>query len=124
MTIIEAINRVDAVKPNTYSQLEKVKWLSGLDGIIKAEIIDTHEGGEDVTFSGYTDATDLTTVLLVPAPYDEVYIRYLEMQIDYANNEYAKYNNSLMMYNSAYNAFEKHYNRDHMPISRGNRFLF
>ena len=124
MTLIEAINRVDAVKPNTYSQLEKVKWLSGLDGIIKAEIIDTHEGGEGVIFSGYTEDTDVTTVLLVPAPYDEVYIRYLEMQIDYANNEYAKYNNSLMMYNSAYNAFEKHYNRDHMPISRGNRFLF
>ena len=124
MTILDAISQVDNLKPNTYSQFDKVKWLSTLDGIIKTEIIDTHEGGENVAFSGYTEYTDLDTKLLVPAPYDEVYIRYLEMQIDYANNEYAKYNNSLMMYNSAYNAFEKHYNRDHMPISRGNRFLF
>ena len=45
MTIIGAITRVDTVKPNTYSQMDKVKWLSELDGIIKAEIIDTHEGG-------------------------------------------------------------------------------
>lgn len=124
MTIIGAITRVDTVKPNTYSQIDKVKWLSELDGIIKAEIIDTHEGGENVAFSGYTEYTDLDTKLLVPAPYDEVYIRYLEMQIDYANNEYGKYNNSMMMYNSAYTAFEKYYNRNHMPISRGRRFIF
>lgn len=124
MTIIGAITRVDAVKPNTYSQMDKVKWLSELDGIIKAEIIDTHEGGENALFAGYTEYTDLNTKLLVPAPYDEVYIRYLEMQIDYANNEYGKYNNSMMMYNSAYTAFEKYYNRTHMPISRGRRFIF
>lgn len=124
MTIIEAITRVDTVKPNTYSQIDKVKWLSELDGIIKAEIIDTHEGGENVAFSGYTEYTDLDTKLLVPAPYDEIYIRYLEMQIDYANNEYGKYNNSMMMYNSAFTAFEKYYNREHMPISRGRRFIF
>jgi len=124
MTIIEAITRVDTVKPNTYSQTEKIKWLSELDGIIKAEIIDTHEGGENVAFSGYTTETDPNTKLLVPAPYDEVYVRYLEMQIDYANNEYGKYNNSMVMYNSVYTAFEKHYNRDHMPISRGSRFIF
>jgi hypothetical protein len=124
MTILEAIARVDAVKPNVYQQSEKIKWLSELDGIVKNEIIDTHEGGEGVTFSGYTEDTNLNTVLLVPAPYDEVYIHFLEMRIDYANNEYGKYNNSMMMYNSAYSAFEKHYNRDHMPISRGSRFLF
>lgn len=124
MTILEAIARVDAVKPNVCQQPEKIKWLSELDGIVKNEIIDTHEGGEGVTFSGYTEDTNLNTVLLVPAPYDEVYIHFLEMRIDYANNEYGKYNNSMMMYNSAYSAFEKHYNRDHMPISRGSRFLF
>ena len=124
MTIIGAITRVDTVKPNTYSQIDKVKWLSELDGIIKAEIIDTHEGGENAPFAGYTEYTDLDTKLLVPAPYDEVYIRYLEMQIDYANNEYGKYNNSMMMYNSALAAFEKYYNRTHMPISRGRRFIF
>ena len=124
MTIIEAINRADRLKPNTYSQQDKVSWLSNLDGIVKKEIIDTHEGGEDVVFAGYEDGTLLTTELLIPAPYDEVYIRYLEMQIDYANGEYGKYNNSAAAYNTAFSAFEKYYNRDHMPISKGTRFLF
>jgi hypothetical protein len=124
MTIIEAITRIDHVKPNTYSQPDKVRWLSMLDGVVKNEIIDTHEGGEDVSFAGYNDETLMTAELLIPAPYDEVYIRYLEMQIDYANGEYSKYNNSADAYNLAFSAYEKYYNREHMPRSRGNRFLF
>lgn len=118
MTLMEAISRVDNIKPNRYTQVEKVKWLSTLDGIIKAEIIDTHEGGEGVTFAAYDDVTDLMKELLVPAPYDEMYIRWLEAQIDYANGEYGKYNNSITMYNTAYSAYEKYYNRIHKPIQK------
>ena len=124
MTIIEAITHVDTVKPNSYGQTEKIKWLSDIDGIIKSEIIDAHEGGENISFAGYTDETDLTTELLVPYPYDNIYIRYLELQIDYANNEYGKYNNSMVMYNAAYSAFQQYYNRNHRPLTKGNRFLF
>ena len=118
MTIMGAISHLDAVKPNGYSQTEKIKWLSTLDGIVKAEIIDTHEGGEGVSFKGYDDTTALTQELLIPHPYDDVYIKWLEAQIDYANGEYGKYNNSITMYNTAYSAFEKYYNRTHMPISK------
>lgn len=123
MTIIEAISSLNEVKPNSYSQTEKIKWLSRLDGMIKSEIIDTHEGGENITFSGYDENVDLSTVLLVPHPFDEIYIRYLEMQIDYANNEYGKYNNSREMYNTTFEAYAKYYNRKNMPISKG-RFRF
>lgn len=118
MTIMGAINHLDAVKPNGYSQTEKIKWLSTLDGLVKAEIIDTHEGAEKVTFRGYNETTALDTPLLIPHPYDEVYIRWLEAQIDYANGEYGKYNNSITMYNTALSAYEKYYNRTHKPISK------
>ena len=93
MTIIEAINHIDSLKPNSYTQADKIIWLSNLDGIIKNEIIDTHEGSENVTFDGYNAETALDTVLLVPAPYDDVYIKWLEAQIDYANGETNRYNN-------------------------------
>lgn len=119
MTIMGAINHIDAVKPNVYSQTEKIKWLSTLDGVVKAEIIDAHTGAEKVTFEGYNETTPLTKELLIPHPYDEVYIRWLEAQIDYANGEYGKYNNSITMYNIAYSAFEKYYNKTHLPISKG-----
>jgi hypothetical protein len=119
---MDVIYRLDEVKPNSYSQAEKIKWLSSLDGMIKTEIIDTHEGGENVVFKGYDENTEITTELLVPAPYDDIYLRWIEMQIDYANGEYGKYNNSSMLYNTAYNAYANYYNRTHMP--KGKKFKF
>jgi hypothetical protein len=122
MTIMEVLYRIDLVKPNTYTQTEKMKWLSSLDGVIKSNIIDTHEGGENVVFNGYDENTDISTKLLVPAPYDDVYLRWLEAQIDYANGEFGKYNNSLTAYNDAYDLFQRYYNRTHMP--KGKKFKF
>lgn len=122
MTIMDALYRIDELKPNSYSQTEKIKWLSSLDGVIKSEIIDTHEGGEDKVFNGYGEEEELTTVLLVPAPYDDIYLRWLEAQIDYANGEYGKYNNSIAMYNTAYTAYANHYNRTYMP--KGKKFKY
>lgn len=124
MTIIEAITRLDALKFNTYQQDDKVQWLSRLDNMVKKQIIDTHEGAEDVSFSGYTADTPTDTILLVPAPYDEVYLRWMEAQIDYHNGEYDKYNNAILMFNTAFEAYQKHYNSAHKPVQRGRRFLF
>ena len=107
-----------------HSQSEKIKWLSSLDGLIKNDIIDTHKGGENVVFSGYNENSDISTVLLVPAPYDDIYLRWLEAQIDYANGEYGKYNNSITAYNDAYEIYQRYYNRTYMPISKGTKFKF
>lgn len=118
MTIMGAISHIDSIKPNRYTQVEKIKWLSTLDGLIKREIIDTHEGGENVSFAGYDDVSDLTSELLVPAPYDDMYLKWLETQIDYANGEYNKYNNTAMAFNTVLESYKKYYNRTHKPISK------
>ncbi len=124
MTIIEAINRLDELKHNTYSEINKVEWLSRLDNMVKKHIIDTHEGEEDVVFYGYDENTDTSTELLVPAPHDEMYLRWMEAQIDYHNGEYKKYNNSVTMFNTAFEAYHAHYNRTHMPVAKGSKFVF
>lgn len=123
MTIIEAISTINNLKPHTYTQSNMIQWLSELDGIVKVEIIDTHEGGENITFSGYTDDTDLFTQLLVSAPYEDMYIKWLESKIDYNNAEYTKYNNSSIAFNKVYSDFEKYYNRQHMPIRKKLKFF-
>ena len=123
MTILEAINTVDGQKFNTYTTAEKVAWLSRLDSIVKRMIIDTHEGWESVSFGGYNDKTPMETELLIPAPFDEMYLRWLEAQIDYANGEYTKYNNSMAMFNEAYSAYERHYNRTHKPKGKSFKFF-
>ena len=123
MTIMEAINRIDAIKPNRYSQDEKVHWLSTLDGIIKAKIIDTHDGSEKIAFDGYTEKTSLATQLLAPAPYDEIYLFWLESKIDYWNGEMGRYNNSISMYNTAYEEYARYYHRTHRPKSKKINFF-
>lgn len=124
MRIIDALHKIEELKFNTFSQDQKVSWLSTLDQMVKTQIIDTHEGGEDVTFTGYDGDTDLQTELLVGAPFDVVYLRWLEAQIDYHNNEIDRYNISITMFNTELEAFETWYHRNHRPVSRGKRFLF
>ena len=123
MTIIEAINGLDGLKHNTYSYPEKVAWLSRLDAMVKKLIIDTHEGGDEVSFTGYGADTDPNTALLVESPFDEMYLRWMEAQIDYTNGEYSKYNNSIEMFNTAYKSFENYYNRNHMPKGRKMKYF-
>ena len=123
MTILEAITRIDAIKPNNYSNIDKAKWLSIIDATIKKEIIDTHEGGKEFDFKGYDEFTPQETTLIAPAPYDDLYIKWLECQIDYTNAEYKKYNNSVTSFNTAYSAFERYYNRQYMPKSQKLKFF-
>lgn len=122
MTIIEAIERIDASKPNACTQEEKIAWLSELDGMIKRDIIDTHEDGEEIIFDGYTDETPVGTELIVGKPYDELYVHYLEAKIDYFNAEYTRYNNSSIKFSDAYSNYAKDYNRSHMPKKK--KFLY
>lgn len=124
MKIIEAINRIDSLVHNTFTQAEKISWLSSVDWMIKKHIIDNHEGADEVIFDGYHEETDNATDLLVVAPYDDLYLHWLEAQIHLYSGEYGKYNNAILMYNSVFEAFSAYYTRTHMPISKGVRFLF
>ena len=122
MTLQEAIARTDALVFNTCTAQQKVQWLSKLDLTIHQQILQTHAGMAQAEFSGYDADTDRQTVLLVPAPYDSVYLRWLEAQIHYHNGEYDKYNNAIEMFNTAYEGFKNYYNREHMP--KGTKLKF
>ena len=124
MTIIEAINRTDAQYFNTFTSPEKIAWLSKADWMIKRHIIDTHEGADEIAFKGYDADTDVETELLAPPPYDEMYISWLQAQMELALKENENYNASIITFNSEYEAFQNYYNRSHMPLSTGRRFRF
>ena len=124
MTIAEVISKVDSLTPNTYTPEDKIGWLSTLDSRVKSQIINTHRRKDPVCFYGYDSLLDMQTELLVPAPYDEMYLRWLEAQIAYHNSEDDRYNNAIMLFNNAYEGYKKHYTRTHMPLSKGDRFIF
>lgn len=121
MKLREAIERVDALKFNTYTYAEKVAWLSRLDERVEALVHGAYDRSPGALAGGpwYDAETDPDTELLIPSPFDEIYLRWLEAQIDYANGEYDKYNASIVLYNSAYTAYSDWYIRTHKPKQQG-----
>ena len=116
MTIQEAIARVDAVKPNRYKQAQKIAWLGNLEGQIYNELVLTHENPAHIQRVEFHENMDMEHALIAPHPYDEVYLLYLQSQIDLNNMEIAKYNNSKTLYNNAYQTLVDFWNRTHMPL--------
>lgn len=117
MTIAEAIEIVDKFKPNSRTEEEKIEWLNDIDTIIKEEIIDTHEHGEDYPFEGYNRNTPTTTQLLLPKRFGkEIYRYYIELQIDIVNKETNRFNNAAALYQSAMQEFEYYWHKKHMPL--------
>ena len=115
MTIQYAIDYINRTKRNTCDRKDLISWLSQLEHRVKTQIVDAYEGAEHVTFTGYDEHTEMSTVLLVPAPYDEMYLRYLEAQIDYVNAEEERYNNAIDLFNRLWQEYRRYYIRTHMP---------
>lgn len=124
MTVREAIDIVDGIKPNQYTDEQKMSWLSALDGTINEEIIKTHRENTDIKtpklpYTGEKDENNKDIELLAPYPYDDIYKHWLFAQIDYLNSETTKYENSMIMFNSAYMQFWAWYNKNNAPLSGG-----
>lgn len=118
MTIREVIQYVDAAKHNTCTRGEKLSWLSRLDQLIHTRIHANYQGASGPP-PGYDADTDPERALLAPAPWDEMYLRYLEMQIDYLNGEIDRYNNSSALFDAIFHGYAAWYHRSHMPKSSG-----
>lgn len=116
MTISEAITQLQAVKENQYDDETLVRWISDLEGILYEDVVKNHEGSEDIQHGRYSVDTDMDTVLMVPEPYSDIYIKYLMAQVDYHNAEMQRYTNSMIMYNVALDAFAGWYNRNNTPL--------
>lgn len=122
MTIQEAIDRVDSLKPNKFTADQKIAWLSELDGMIHQELVMTHEMGGGAVFFGYEPCTPTDTQLLVPFPYTDIYQHYLAMQMDLSNAELQKYQNDKTLFNAAYITYSDFYTRTFRPIQKVREF--
>jgi len=122
MTVREAIQRVDAIKPNRFKEEQKIAWLGNLEGQIFNELVVTHENWEEIRPVEFTPNMDQMHRLIAPHPYDDVYLLYLQSQIDLGNMEIAKYNSTRTLYNNAYQTLVDYWNRTHMPVSAVTHF--
>ena len=115
MTILEAITQADLTRPNELEPELKRSWLSTLDGQIHRELLQRH-AGEVPDFTGYDAQTPGSARLLVPYPWDELYVQYLVMRIDQENGELERYNNDAACFNRSWRAFAGDYVKTHMPL--------
>ena len=123
MTIQKAMDLADKLKPNMMQPGVKIGFLSEIEGKIHEEIIMTHEHTEEEeTRPVYDEETDTGTEMLVPAPYDMVYVYWLIAQIDHQNMEMDKYNNDRSLFEDAWGNFADYWNRTRMPIQRNRQF--
>ena len=115
MTINEAIARVDDLRDNTMAPNIKIAWLQMVDQQVYHEIIKGRVGADAVTLPDYSDENG-ELVLLVPPPYDMLYVYRLEAEICYKNQEIDRQANALTRYNELMDAFAKQYAREHRSL--------
>lgn len=123
MKICEAISQINSLKPNTYSDKQKIYWLNQLESMVKRLVIDTHEGGDQIAFDGFNENTSVETQLFMPSPFDMAYIYWLEAQIHYANEDIDMYNSAILMFNATFSEYKADYKRNHVSKGTG-RFRF
>lgn len=107
MTANKVIEQVDALRPNPYSEEQKLGWISNLEEMVQCLIV------ESSTVNRLAYPEDMDKELMIPAPFDNLYQLYLETMIDYYNREYGNYNNSAMMFGTRFDEYKKAYIRRH-----------
>lgn len=111
MTLGEAITAADALRRNMIPEELKLKMLSELDGKLYYGLI--YPDAADGEFNGYTSETASDTQLLVPYPYDALYVPYLEAEICRINGETARYNSARMVFEEKYGEYADRFVRTH-----------
>lgn len=107
MTVNDAIAKVKDRKPNAYSDESLVDWLNECEAMVQREIMLTVP--DEIIQYDYPD--DLDKELILPRPYDALYVSYIKMMIEYTQEEYNAYNNTNVMYQTQYQAAQGYFNR-------------
>lgn len=69
-------------------------------------------------FNGYDDNTDGETVLLVPSMFKDIYIYWIEKNVDIINREMGSANNAIALFQSAYDDYYAFYNRNNQTTQK------
>lgn len=111
MKIKEAISNTRALSGNAVDDNTLCRWLSELDGRL---MLDFYKGSE---WMSYSLPQDEDHELLVPFPWDELYVHYLEAMVYYSNGEFDRYRNSYEMFNKKELDYRQWYARNQLPIT-------
>ena len=106
-TLQQALTRIDTICPTAWDDAAKLLWLNECESMIQTRIL----GTAPEACITYDADTARSTVLLVPAPFDRLYVYYVIAMCDYAAHETAHYADSMMLFNAALDEYAKWYQR-------------
>ena len=123
MTIQEALDMIDEMKPNMMSRKMKIKYLNEIEGLVHQEIVMTHEHTEEEAIKPhYTEETEPGTEMIVPEPYSLLYVYWVMTKIDIQNMEDERYNADRAQFENHYNMMSDWWTRTRMPIQTTREF--
>lgn len=113
VTARDAIRWVDEKKHNVYALEDKLVWLAQAEEMAR-------ELRQRCGLAPQTREPEMEpeTELSVPAPYDQLYLRWLEAQIDYTNQEYLRYNNAMALFSGLWQEYANALRRSAGAVGR------
>lgn len=121
MTAAQIIDRYNDERKSTIPDDRKLKYLEEIERQIVEETVLTHELPEDlkdVDWGTYFDAWDMDAEMLVPPPWDQLYIHYLDMKAAWGQRETKNLNMATTLFNDAMISFNGWYNRNNRPLRK------
>lgn len=117
MTVAEVIEQYNTERPNHIEDATKILWLKKCEHIILSDVVHLYDEANN-----YLQDFDVDSELLVPEPYDDIYLHYLDQRIASANNDTRRYNVAIAAYNNALLSYQQFYRRTNDP-GRPNKHL-
>lgn len=112
MTVASIIEQFNIERPNSLDDSLKVAWLLKCEKGLADSIFLTHEDCPELNFDNW----DMESELLVPEPYDDLYIHYLDQRVALDQNDTRRYNAAATMYNNTMLSYQQKYNREHKGL--------
>lgn len=97
-TYRDMIDYIDALRTNGFSDEVKLVYLNEIEGVITHKLLN----------ATYTPVSDLSKALIIPEPYHDIYIHYLNMKMAQLEKDYETVNQESISYQLAYDEYAKH----------------
>lgn len=124
MNVAGVIEQYNTEYHNSVEDNLKISWIKKCEMMIINDTILTHEDAPSGEFlDEHINTFDINTELLVPEPYDDIYIHYLAQRTAMNNNDLKMYNTSSELYNNVLLKYKQKYNREHKGLMKKSPLL-
>lgn len=110
MTVSEIINRYNTERPNQVEDSIKVDMLKRCEHGVLNDVVEMYDDADELL-----EEFGLDYELIVPEPYDDIYIYYLDQRIAMNNNDLIRYNRVMTEYNNAMVSYQQYFSRTTRP---------